>query len=65
MRKTQRKIDMYGELLFCYALNENKAEGERMQGLIEKRMANEGISPLEVLVNASRISDELSALQAI
>ncbi len=65
MRKTQRKLDMYSELMFCYALNENKAEGERMQGLIEKRMANEGISPLQVLVGADRLSDELSALQAV
>ena len=65
MRKTQRKLDMYSELMFCYALNENKAEGERMQGLIEKRMANDGISPLQVLVGASHISDELSALQAV
>ena len=51
--------------MFCYALNENKAEGDKMQGLIEKRMANEGISPLQVLVGAERLSDELTAVQAI
>lgn len=45
--KRKRKLNMYNELMFCYALNENKAEGERMQGLIEKRMANDGIDPLE------------------
>jgi len=70
MRKTQRKLNMYSELMFCYALNENKAEGEKMQGLIEKRMANEGISILEVLSSADCLptltfSDELSALQAV
>ena len=62
MRKTQRKINMYSELLHCYGLSENKADGEKMQDLILRRFEDDGISVLEVLSAAETVGGERAAL---
>ncbi len=43
MRKTQRKVDMYNELMFCYALDGNT----KMQKLIEKRAQDDGVESFD------------------